>query len=309
MYIERLSENVDRREVAREVRVIMTLHLAEDQVTYRFIADFVEKVGYNVEPDALRLFVTGKEAGRVNVNNKSLAALYSYIVKRHHHFCDNAKRRYYTSLKELGMYAQETPVDDASFALGTQGWVSASSREITGLAEKITGNFIALRKSTIGSNIIMKSRLSVSLRRSGNSPFIHATHEHFDRTGRLRTSVGFIVPVRTNIYGAMQIEGHEGLEIFTLRDPMQHMPEFFMGFMLGVNGNRNIYNSSLLLERESGPLSGVWSELPHRFKHDNEKLKRLGKDFQRRLEEVLYEERSRTISGFEKVEEIDGEDG
>jgi hypothetical protein len=295
---DELPETVDRARIADAVREVIKSYLQERGISYKRLAQRVSTtVNLTVSDATIRLFVTGEHRGRVNAKNATLRALYNFIIADYHHFPVSTRSAYYELREDLGLLALPA-VDDAMFAIGTHRWVHASKADVGRLLPKLEGTFVAIRRSTINSKYI-KSLLYVQRARSKGHYYIKAEHLHFDRSLKLRRSAGFVFPVVRNLYMAMQVEGHEGLEIIVVRDPVQIQPEFFMGFMFGLNGNRNIYNSSILLERLTTRNRRAWDQIPPRFPADHSGLKHLGQDFLYRLAKVIPEERSQLLSRFE----------
>lgn len=301
-----LPDSVDRSQVASAVREIVKSLMEERDLSYKKLARRVSMfVNLKVSDGSIRLFLADDQRSRVNAGNTTLRALYNFIVADHHHFPGGTNARYFELRPQLGLLAPPA-VDDAIFAIGTHRWVHASKGDITALADKLEGRFVVIRRSTVNPKYI-KSVLHVKFERSSGhrniNYYLKAEHHHFDRTLKLRTAVGFAFPVVRNIYIAMQVEGHEGLEVIVVRDPLQKRPDFFMGFMLGLNGNRNIYNSSVLIERISSKNQEIWDQVPPRFARDHPLLRQLEESFLYRLDRVIVESRSQLLSSF------DDEDG
>lgn len=265
-------------------------------------------IGVHVNPEAIRFLLKQEkdENSRVNTSNVTLAVLYDFIVSYHHRLGSKAKERFAMRHDDLclsnggneGIGPDEDAID-GRFALGTQAWVHASPTEVDRLARKLSGNYVLLRKSTITSGLIMRSTLEVRLMHAKRTPYISVRHLYHDRYGKLRNSKGFFFPVVKNVYGPLQVEDHEGLEIIVIRDPVQASPSFFVGFMLGVNGNRTLYNSSVLLERMESDSTKRLLGLSHRFSSDDNGYADLDADLRGRLAGILIEPRSRLISDFE----------
>ncbi|MFN7399684.1 MAG: hypothetical protein ACK5SX_11645 [Sandaracinobacter sp.] len=258
-----------------------------------------------VGADAIRFFMAQeKNAGsRINKGNVTLAALYDYIVSSYHNFPKRAQERYLARLDDLNLNKgsdhradHHLPSADARFAIGTQDWVHTSPTEVDRLGRKFQGSYALLRKSTIAAGTIMRSTLDVQSKRFENRPYVSAAHLYHDRYGRARSSKGFLFPVIKNVYGPLQIEDHEGLEVLVIRDPVQEKPGFLVGFMFGLNGNRTLYNSTVLLERIEAKTTAALLKLPHRFSAQTPGYDELDTDFRTRLSGVLREEKSRLVS-------------
>lgn len=297
-----LPHSVDRSEVAPAVREIIKSLILERRLSYKKLARRVSLVvNLDISDGSIRLFLADEQRSRVNAGNMTLRALYNFIVADHHHFPAGTNSLYFELRETLGLLAPPA-VDDAIFAIGTHRWVHASKGDISGLAPKLQGKFVVIRRSTLNSKYI-KSLLDIKCERSNGhrniNHYLKAEHHHFDRSLKLRTAAGFAFPVVRNVYIAMQVEGHEGLEIIVVRDPVQKQPDFFMGFMLGLNGDRNIYNSSVLLERLSPKNQDIWNHISHRFARDHPRLEDLGEDFAYRLDRVIAEPRSQLLSRFD----------
>lgn len=262
-------------------------------------------IGVHVSADAIR-FLMGQEktdTSRINKSNVTLAAIYDFIVSYYHHFSGSTKERFHARIDDLCLnsgnnYANDhhTQLTDGRFAVGTQEWVNTSHTEVNRLGRKFQGRYALLRKSTISAGTIMRSTLDVRLVHFERIPYISVGHLYHDRSGRARSSKGFFFPVVKNVYGPLQVEDHEGLEVLVIRDPVQEKPGFLVGFMLGLNGDRTVYNSSVLLERvESSSTAGLLA-LPHRFSQETAGYDDLEPDLRDRLIGVLSEPKSRLIS-------------
>lgn len=304
---DELSTSIDRTEVAASVREIIESLKDERGFSFNKLAKQVSAtVNLQISEGAIRLFMADDQRKRVNAANTTLRALYNFIVDAYHHFPGATKKRYFALRKKLGLFAPPA-VDDAVFAIGTHRWVHTSKANVERLAEKMTGQFVVIRRSTVNARYI-KSTLNIAFRRSKNhrnvNYYLMAEHHHIDRSLKLRTATGFAFPVVRNIYIPLLVEGHEGLEVIALRDPLQEHPHFFMGFMFGLNGNRNIYNSSVLLERLTPQNQHVWDNISHRFAREHPRLKDLGEDFLYRLERVIVEKKSQLLTRFDDDEEV-----
>jgi hypothetical protein len=299
---DELPESVDKAQVAEAAREIIKCLIDERECTYKRLA---RQVSYfadsDINDDAIRIFLAHKDASRVNANNLTLKALYNYIVKYYHHFPGRTKALFFELREKLGLLTGPA-VDDAIVAIGTHRWVHAGKKDIQRLAAKLEGRYIVVRRSTVNAKYI-KSVLTVTRMRSSDhanpNHYLRTEHVHFDRSQTPRIAEGFAFPVAGNIYMAMRIEGQEGMEIIVVRDPMQKQPNFFMGFMLGLNGNRNIFNSSVLLERLTPQSARVWDHVGNRFARENPLLAGLGSTFLHRLDQVIDELRSKLLTRFE----------
>ncbi len=305
---DELSQSVDRSQVAAAVREIVKSLMEEREITYKKLARRVSNiVNLEITDGSIRLFLADEQRSRVNAGNTTLRALYNFIVDDHHHFPGATNARFFELREKLGLLAPPA-VDDAVFAIGTHRWVHASKTDVARLHPKLEGRFVVIRRSTVNAKYI-KSLLQIKFVRSSDhrhvNHYLKAEHHHFDRSQKLRIAAGFAFPVVRNIYMAMQVEGHEGLEIIVVRDPVQNQPDFFMGFMLGLNGNRNIYNSSVLIERLSSKNQHIWDKISNRFSGDHPRLKDLGKDFSHRLKQVISESRSQLLSRFDDDDDPD----
>ena len=318
-YYSDISPDVDRARLAEAVRIITNSLVQNEGLSFVHIAREIQSAlqpPQVISADAVRLFARAAPSGtRINSNNKTLAALYDYIVRESSHFGATTKRLYAEHLDAFGFGAGDPYLqyiadqgEDAAFALNLINWLHTSPGEITRLRTKIAGEFWLIRKSTMSTLAepeFMISELLVRPELCKNTPYLSATHIHRDRSGRPRTSLGTFTPVVRNIYGVMRVEGYEGLEILVLRDPIQMMPQFYMGFMFGLNSGRNLYCSSVLLERNRGELGAVLKSARYRIR-DVDLLPRVEKVDEaacERLRHVLSETSSRLIPRFDGLTE------
>jgi hypothetical protein len=124
---------------------------------------------------------------------------------------------------------------------------------------KIAAQYVVLRKSVRDPHQIVKSQLSIKL--SPDKKILSATHRHFDRQGVARQSTGFVIGVVRNLHVFLQVEDGEGIEVISLREPVQTRFLKMMGFMQSINIDRQILSARIFIEREDDG----WLKLKHRF--------------------------------------------
>jgi hypothetical protein len=269
-----------------------------------------------VGSDTIRQFLNSvsrlgtPNAHRINKTNTTLEALYDYIVGDYHRFHPDVHKVFLANrdalhLKRLADEDMAT-IDEvlAPYAIGTQRWLNVSGRDMRELSNKLVGNHYVLRKSTINSHEFMKSELSVKSHVKDLTTYLSITHRHQQRSKAFTKSHGFILRSIRNVYAAMQIEGHEGLELLVLREEIQRAPQFFMGFMIGVNSDRNVYESSVLVipakSLSEHRIKEAWDNLPSRFSEANQDFSWLlgNTELGQLVKSVLGEERSRLLPRF-----------
>lgn len=250
---------------------------------YSWLANRISVVtATSVTSDGLRQFLNAvkiaKEPNsekRINRANHNLEASYAYIIYDYHRFPPPVQEVFFAN--RAGLCFSEAPSDPvrdliaetAIHALGAQSWLDVSPKDMGELAGKLAGRHYVLRKSTISHDEFMKSELEVESHGHGEKRFLSVVHVHQQRSGSITRSQGFVVRVIRNLYALLKVERHEGIEILALREEVTQSPSFFMGFMIGVNSARNVYDSSTLVV----PLGSLrdaqeqrhWMELPTRF--------------------------------------------
>ncbi len=139
---------------------------------------------------------------------------------------------------------------ERAVGLRIQEWMHVSDGEVRDLAERITGDFVMLRKSVRNPNEVVKSRLKIT-RFAGGSPLLVISHLHKDRQNVDRVSKGIITRVVRNIYAVPENREGEGIEMLALRDPVQELFEKLNGFLISMNMDRKILSARVCIERNS----------------------------------------------------------
>jgi hypothetical protein len=181
---------------------------------------------------------------------------------------------YLQILEPKGTYERlAEPVEHGLFrALAgvTRNWLHVDAFEILNLAEKVSGEYILIRKSAEFDTIVIKSHLSITL--GDQNDIIYGKHTFFDRLDRERISSGFFIPVKDNIYGIFSVEGVEALEIFGFSVPPIRSKSItqMTGLTMSIDLHRVLLSAKTLIEIDNPS----WHNIPSRFSMEDEPYSR-----------------------------------
>lgn len=223
---------------------------------------------------AIKVFLE-KETTRVNANNRAVPILYDYIRSGFQNFPASTRDRVLQHWSTLvpggangtGTLSVENEVE-RSLGVLFKTWLKLSDQEINKLSAKMfgefSGDYVLLRKSVRDPNVVVKSRLRID-RAHGRDAVPKVRHYHHDRLGVERLSTGVFLPLVSNVYGILEVENGEGLEIIALRNPIQWAFQKMMGFLISMNMDRNILSARVFIERDCTS----WNRLSPRFTVDD----------------------------------------
>jgi hypothetical protein len=260
MAFDLLPSGADYVEIARICRLCMQNLHEHERLSYPRIAELINRYRgdyHQVAQTALKTFVLRGESSRVNANNKTLAAIYNYLVGQMPDLpaevADIIRMNWGTlSPSDMSDASNEQNLNralcQATAKLFCQ-WLKSSESDLSKLRLKLGGKYVLIRKSVTDQDLLVKSDLIIDA--SSDREVIKARHIHVDRTGVSRVSEGFVVPVVSNIYCILDVEDGQGLEIIALKEPIQQKWQRMYGFCWSMNFNRMIISAQVFLERDS----------------------------------------------------------
>jgi hypothetical protein len=267
-YFDQLSPTADRVAIAKAIREIVidlrkTLTLTEivDNVRRSSPSEYISE-------NALKLFLYREVGKRINARNSIISALYDYIVI---HFDGLPEPSRTTAIKYLqiidpaGAFLRATDRMHTSLlqsaAMIVRNWLLVEEKDIRDLAPHLSGKFILLRKSSVFPEYVLKSVLQLEL--NSEKGIIEGSHIFIDLMGHERTSQGFFLPVKDNLYGIFSVERKQAMELFGFSIPIQSAKgiQKMTGFSMSVDMQRTILSARTLIESENPN----WTDIPNRF--------------------------------------------
>jgi hypothetical protein len=220
--------------------------------------DVSRSTGSRANATAIRVFLRRVEDKRAPTrNNATLAALFDYILLNKPEFTPDIKTKI-SALERVATSSGMRPTFVDSLANQFRDWLGTSPRDVSELLEKLIGTedvvdkkveYAVLRWSA-KEDWMIKSSLWIS-GGSGDLNTVTAVHRHTDRGGVVRESIGGFIPVEGNIYGILKVEEGAGLDIFTLRNPVQKQFQRMVGFLCSIDVDRNLYCANIVIEKSN----------------------------------------------------------
>ncbi len=116
-----------------------------------------------------------------------------------------------------------------------------------GVYQKIDGVYLAYRWSIYHGDILV-SRIIIR-ERAGSGGAREFLTLHYDDMDEAKASDGVVIPMGSNIYMAGDLEKGQGLDILTLREPLNTNANLISGFQITMDNDRRPFFSRTLLVR------------------------------------------------------------
>jgi hypothetical protein len=116
-----------------------------------------------------------------------------------------------------------------------------------GVYQKIDGIYLAYRWSIYRDDILV-SRIIIR-ERAGSGGAREFLTLHYDNMEEAKASDGVVIPMGSNIYMAGDLEKGQGLDILTLREPLNANANLISGFQITMDNDRRPFFSRTLLVR------------------------------------------------------------
>lgn len=251
--------------------------------THKTLANAIRNSGDEHSPsaDSVRQFLAALrkldrgDAARINRENGTLRSIYNFIIREYHRWPEEIQKVYHRNL--LGprraeaepVAPEEVDPELRDVALGALAWLTISGpKPIHELGKKVGGSHYVIRRSPRKEQDFILSLLEIVPRGEDTKCYLEVAHLHMQRSLQQTRSHGFAVPMLRNIYAALRVEGHDGLELLTLRDESQANPRFFKGFMIGLDSDRMLYDSAVLVIPKRSAKAGeleLWERLSQKI--------------------------------------------
>ncbi len=298
-YYKTLPEGHDFDALAQAVIAII-LDLRNHKNVEVIAKDMARALGHTeVNAAAIRRLLSRRGQTRFNRTNKTIGALYDFIIADRGHFPPEIAQKI-LSYGSVLLHAEDSDeaFADVEKSVGNslRAWLFVSRKEIRRLGDKLVGEYVMLRNSLHNENVIVKSSLKIE--RNARLDQLTITHRHIDSQGVERTSRGFLLPLFGNIYGVLRVERGQGLETIALREPIPEHFKKMVGFVTSIDMDRNVLTSRVCIDKV-GP---EWAKIGPRFKSDAY----ANNTYVHKMISLLDKFKARRIPriGFEEIEDL-----